>query len=189
MIKTYLALLICVSYLLFGNDIEIPNKVETNANYTQEIINDTNQNIQKTIDTISKPYPYTQYKVDSKVIKEIYQELNTKAYKTLNDEAWREPIETQQGLDNAYYKGFLAKIKLMQTLLESNLCEAPSEIFKRHYNTQKELADFIVKTSKNNLILHKERIANNLKLSTAASILQDSMYKLQAYSEKFDCGE
>ena len=90
--------------MLFGNDTEISNKVETNANYTQEIINDTNQNIQKTIVTISKPYPYTQYKADSKTIKEIYQELNTKEYKTLNDEAWRKSIESNNLLYHNHKK-------------------------------------------------------------------------------------
>ena len=58
----------------------------------------------KTIDTISKPYPYTQYKADSKTIKEIYQELNTKEYKTLNDEAWRKSTESLNLLYNNHKK-------------------------------------------------------------------------------------
>lgn len=184
--KIYLIALICLSCcLLFGSDAEVSNQTEANT----EIINDIKHNIQETINIISQAYTHTQYKVDTQIIKEIQTTLNVKSYEMLNDESYQESIETQQGLENAYYKGFLAKIKLMQTLLESDLCEAPSEIFRQHYKSKKELASFIIKTSKNNLILHKIRIENNPKLSTAASVLQDSMYRLQAYSKSFDCKE
>lgn len=174
--------------LFFGNDAEVLNQIEANTDHTQ-IANDINHNIQEIFNTTSQAYIYTRYKADPQIMQEIQTTLNIKSYEMLNNESYQEPIETQQGLENAYYKGFLAKIKLMQTLLETNLCEAPSEMFRQHYKSNKELANFIIKTSKNNLILHKIRISNNPKLSTAASVLQDYMYRLWAHSKDLNCKE